>query len=228
MRRGLTVTLGTWLLAGATLMAADFWEERPFTEWSDKDVEKMLTDSPWAQEVRIVVGNLSEAALPTGAQPAIPEDCGTGQFGNIRRHEIAIAWTSALPIKQALVRRAIGQGAAVPPESQQALDLVEPYYAVTLFGLPPALRILGSMRDALMTDTLLKLDEGEPIAPEDVRLFQDADTGMIRVLYLFPKTDAVTIELDDEEVEFITRLVDSEVKKKFKLENMVFQGQLEL
>ena len=79
------MTVGIWLVAGVALVAADFWEEQSFTEWSDKDVQKMLADSPWAQQVRIAVGNLSEDVLPTAA-----------------------------PVKQDLVRQATGLGAPVP------------------------------------------------------------------------------------------------------------------
>lgn len=32
-------TLGVWIAAGAALFAADFWHERPFTAWSDREVE---------------------------------------------------------------------------------------------------------------------------------------------------------------------------------------------
>lgn len=227
MRRLLTITLGVWLIAGAALSAADFWEEQPFTEWSDKDVEKMLRDSPWAQQVRIAIGSLSEDALPTAAQPSgPPEECGGTQFGGIQRHRLSVVWTSALPVKQALVRQAVGLGAPVPAESQQVLDQPEPLYAVTIFGIPPSLAVLGSMRDTLMAETELRRKDQEPIVPEDVRLFQNADDGMIRIIFLFRKTDLIT--LDDKDVELVTRLVESEVKKKFKLEDMVFQNQLEL
>jgi hypothetical protein len=227
MRRVLLITLGVWLVAGAALSAADFWEEQPFTEWSDKNVQKMLNDSPWAQQVRIAIGNLSEDALPTAAQPdGPPEDCGGTQFGGIQRHRLAVVWTSVLPVKQALVRQASGLGGPVPAESQQMLDQTEPFYAVTLFGIPPSLAVLGSMRDTLMSETELRRKDRQPIVPEDVRLFQNADDGLIRVIFLFPKSDVITS--DDKDVELVTRLVDSEVKKKFKLENMVFQNQLEL
>ena len=225
--RTLAGTTGTWLLAGIVLVAADFWEERDFTVWSDKDVEKMLTDSPWAQQVRIAVGSLSEAAGPTSIPaPSNPDECGNAQFGTIQRHKITIAWTSALPIKQALVRQVIGLGAPAPPESQQFLDQPEPFYAVTLSGLPPSFAVLASMRDALQNGTMLKRKDSEPIVPEEVRLFQNAGDRSLSVIFLFPKTDVIT--LDDREVELITRLIDSEVKKKFKLADMVFRDQLEL
>ncbi len=39
------------LALGVTaLLAADFWKAKKFTEWSDKEVQKMLDDSPWAHK----------------------------------------------------------------------------------------------------------------------------------------------------------------------------------
>jgi hypothetical protein len=34
----------------ATLLAADFWKAKKYTEWTDQDVQKMLNDSPWAKK----------------------------------------------------------------------------------------------------------------------------------------------------------------------------------
>ena len=35
-------------LCALYMWAADFWVTKPFTEWSDKEVAKLLSDSPWA------------------------------------------------------------------------------------------------------------------------------------------------------------------------------------
>ena len=43
-------TAGLLLLFAFGLWAADFWQ-KPYTQWSDKDTEKMMTNSPWAQAV---------------------------------------------------------------------------------------------------------------------------------------------------------------------------------
>ena len=51
-RRFLAIS-GVWLLACAVLAAADFWEEKEFTSWSDKDVEKMMSNSPWAKPLTV-------------------------------------------------------------------------------------------------------------------------------------------------------------------------------
>ncbi len=230
MRRKLAGTVGVWLLAGVALVAADFWAEKDFTTWYDKEVEKMLTDSPWAKQVRIIVaGTLTEEGQPIftpSTTPNIPGECGGEQFDAIRRTKVTVTWTSALPIKQALVRQAIGRDAPIPPESQQALALDEPVYAVTIFGVPPTFTWLATMSDALKAETILKRKDQAPIAPEEVRLFRDAGNQSISVVFLFPKTEAITLE--DRDVELITKLGDVDIKKKFKLADMVFRDQLAL
>ena len=143
---------------------------------------------------------------------------------------MTVAWTSALPIKLALVRQAIGPDAPlpgpIPPDLGDFLVQDEPYYAVTLLGLPPSFAALAPRVDALKAETRLERKNKEPIAPENIQLFRDADQS-IRVVYVFAKTDAIT--LDDKDVEFITKLGGvTEVKKKFKLADMLFGDQLAL
>ena len=229
MRFKLAGILGVWLLACATLVAADFWEEKDFATWSDKEVAKMLTNSPWAKKVTIVMGNLQAApsgGFTGGAAGPGGDDCGGGeQFQGVRRAEVWVIWNSALPVKQALARRQTGVDGPIPPDLQEQLTQDEPFYSVTLTGLPPSFATLGSMVDALKAETMLKRKNKEPIAPESIRLFKDADET-IRMVALFPKTDAIT--LDDKDVEFITKLVTIDLKKKFKLADMVFGDQLEL
>src|SRR5689334_6618222 len=41
------------LLFALCMWAADFWTTKPFTEWNDKEVSKILTDSPWSAKVTV-------------------------------------------------------------------------------------------------------------------------------------------------------------------------------
>ncbi len=71
-------------LAAAPLSQAAFWSNKPFPEWSDEQIDKMLTDSPWAKSmtVRFELGNpgerqqfdFSDVGLPQAlhSPPAIP------------------------------------------------------------------------------------------------------------------------------------------------------------
>ena len=69
MLRNLAGTVGVWLLAGVALVAADFWEEKDFMTWSDKEVEKMLTDSPWPSRSGL---SSAGASLRERLQPLFP------------------------------------------------------------------------------------------------------------------------------------------------------------
>lgn len=50
-----------FFIAAIALWAADFWA-KPYTEWNEKDIQKLMSDSPWAKKVAV--------AMPTGGGPA--------------------------------------------------------------------------------------------------------------------------------------------------------------
>ena len=66
----LTVLLFVSLFMGVVaLWAADFWQTKPFTDWDQKEAQKLLTDSPWAKRLSI--------SLPGGGQ----QNAGGGKGG---------------------------------------------------------------------------------------------------------------------------------------------------
>lgn len=242
--RKLVGTGAVWLVACAALLAADFWTEKAFTTWSDREVERMLTDSPWAKEATIVMGGLTAASdsqfyieanpfqagigtpLDGPDGPAEPE-CGGEQFQRIRRVKVTVTWTSALPIKLALVRRLIQIDAPIPPEDQDMLTRDDPFYAVAVVGLPAAFAALEPLLDTVKAQTMLTRGNKAPIAPATVQLFVNEADQSVLIEYKFPKADALT--MDDTDVEFVTTLgTTNGVKKRFNLEDMVFADQLAL
>ncbi len=56
MRKLATAVLMTLGLAAVALLAADFWQTKKFTDWTDKEVQKILKDSPWARPVEVRLG----------------------------------------------------------------------------------------------------------------------------------------------------------------------------
>ena len=72
-------TLGLWIVVGAALAAADFWDEKDFTMWSDKEVEKMLSDSPWSRRVTIAIrGQGDRGSATSSVGPAAEADVVAG------------------------------------------------------------------------------------------------------------------------------------------------------
>lgn len=240
-------TLGVWLLASTALVAADFWEEKDFTAWTDEEVEKMLTDSPWSRTVSVLsadfnlagrVGGLSGGIVGRGVGSrggvgAAGGGVGGEGAGNLgggsfmappRRTQLAVRWASALPVKKATVRGRVGDDAAIPADAQQILEQDEPFYRVAVVGVPLEFaQAVGSLRE-LRDATILKRKNLNPIRPVDIRLMYDE--AVLTLEFHFPRTDSIMI--DDREVEFITELGGARVRTTFKLENMMFGERLTL
>ncbi len=124
-------------------------------------------------------------------------------------------------MKQALVRNQVGIDRPIPPDSQLLLERQEEFYIVSVSGLP-----LSSSRatGTLKTETFLQREGHVPISPSSTIIQPVKDTLML--VFAFPRTDAITLK--DKDVEFVTRLGQIEIRKKFNLKQMVFHGELEL
>ena len=139
---------------------------------------------------------------------------------------VSVAWISALPVRQAVLRRRqAGPDAPIPPDQQRQLGEEAPFYTVAVIGLPLRLAMQGGTIDEVKGKTTLKPNRKEPIAPQDIRVLPDGDRS-VRIEFLFPKNDAIA--LDDKEVEFVTKLGNVEVTKKFRLADMTVRGRLAL
>jgi hypothetical protein len=73
------------LSCAACLWAADFWTAKPYTDWSAKEIQKMMSDSPWAHRVDVDVS----VRMPTVASQS--EGKGRGKGGGGGGGEIATA-----------------------------------------------------------------------------------------------------------------------------------------
>jgi hypothetical protein len=78
------------------------------------------------------------------------------------------------------------------------------------------------MKDMLMTGTQLVRKGKDPIAPKNVIV--NSNTNMTYLV--FPKTDAISE--DDKDVEFRLTVGRIQVREKFNLKDMHFNGKLEL
>jgi hypothetical protein len=215
--------------------AAGVWDTKPFTEWSDKDVEKVMTESPWA-------GKATLTHARAGAS-----------LGTVPDWNVIISIDSALPIKQALVRRQIGQGGTVTPAQTAGLSAEVPLYLIAIAGIP---RSFQAQAAAIAKAARIKRPRKEPLAVADASVllfdkdgkpvaipapgapgagrpggsgggFGEDKSGITMTIFLgFQKTDPVMTQ--DQELEVSTVIGTYEVKKTFKLKDMVFKGQLTL
>lgn len=84
-------------------LAADFWQSKPFTEWTKKDVEQITSSSPWAQTVVLRKANLVQLRRETGK---FATGAGEGEGAANPEVDYAIVLRTARPIQEAVVRAA--------------------------------------------------------------------------------------------------------------------------
>jgi len=235
------------------LVAEDFWVKKPFTEWSVKDATKLLQNSPWSHEVSIGgampmeggaagggrrggggmggnndMGGMATGGTDSGARrggsggPGYPSEAAGGPGGASMM--VRVRWQSALPIRQAIVLTQLGPEKADSDQAKKFLSQVSNEYVVAVVGLPAGLdRVPDEQLNELAKSTTLQRKDKDPIAAGAVQKIP-GEKGSLA--FFFPKTSAITLE--DKEVEFVSKVIRIEVRRKFKLKDMVVGDKLEL
>ena len=238
MQRIVFLCLAGLLVAGAAL-GEDFWDKKEYMQWTDEEVKKVMTNSPWAKDVTVTA---PASALGRGQRPAAPAETDTDTGGGGRggrggrgggggggggRGEalltLNMSWRSALPLRKALVRSRLGVGAAIPAEAQQLIDKGTEEYVLIVSGVPTGMARAANNQIVLSKSTL-RFGKKPPVAPKGVD-FQPR-TQSVDIVFVFAKTQPGVV--DDKEVEVILKLDTVEVKRKFNLKDMVYNGMLEL
>jgi hypothetical protein len=231
------------LVLAAGLWAADFWQSKPFTDWSDKEAQKIETNSPWSKQVSLSMaggggpdtgrarkgssgggGDLDStlgSGGGSGAKSSPAQDSAMGGTSLL----ITISWRTALPVREAVAKTKYGAEAATAPDAKKLMEEEQKYYGILVSGLPGGSGRGGErMKEALLKNTTLSVKGKDPIQLADVQSGGNEQKPV--VLFLFPRTAAISE--DDKDVEFSTKLGQIVVKQKFHLKDMVFNGKLEL
>jgi hypothetical protein len=225
---------GILFLFAFCLLAADFWQ-KPYTEWSDKDITKLMTNSPWAKSTGVEVsfgggpglgGGPGMGGGGGGGRGGGPQGQREGGGGGAPSIEVTALWQSALPVREAEVRRKYGAEADKSEEAKKALSEQLETYQIVLSGQAFAFPMgpPDSLKTALSEASFLSSARTGAMKPTQV----DVNRGprQVDVLLVFPRSMPFTLE--DKEVEFSTTLGKSKLQYKFKLKDMVVNGKLEL
>jgi len=218
------LAVASFVVASAGLVgASNFWDAKPYTEWSPKEMETILTDSPWVRKLSVVVQSPPRATDDGGGGGGGRGGGGGGDVGGrgfpvpAPQLKLTLTWRSALPVREALSR----SGDTVAPGGQSMLDPPQ-HYLLTLSGVPARYQRLVP---SAATTSFLKRGTKPPIALLQGGIQQDSG-GLLTLIFAFPRTDPIV--LDDKEVEFVTAIGTLEIKHKFKLKDLLVNGQLEL
>jgi hypothetical protein len=238
MQRTALFGLAGLLFAGITL-GEDFWVKKDYTQWTEEEVRKIMTNSPWSKETTVNApagefgggGGSSRSAAPvdvenTGGGGRRGGRGGGGDASSTPTQAqitLTVSWRSALPLRKAIVKSRIGASSEVPADLMQSISKQPAEYVVVVSGLPA--RMARAIQDPIrLNRSTLKVGRRAPIVPKSVD-FQTR-TQSVDAFFVFPKNEPIT--LDDKEAELDLLLGPMEAKKKFTLKDMVYNGKLEM
>lgn len=231
-----------WLIpCSALLLAASepVWKDKPIADWTEGDAQLILGHSPWAKTVvagitrqqsedeRREGGNMGQ---PTGVgydgvkdQKKPLPNLASNPFAVDKtpaparpRIQLLVRWESALPIRAAEFKAHEPQ----PP------TLSDNGYSIAVYGVPPsyAKGDPTSLGKPLRELAALKREGKKDVQPSSVEVFQLENS--VVVVYLFPLS--AEISKKDTVVEFSALIGRLYLSQHFLVEEMQFQGKLEL
>ena len=218
---------------------------KDWNEWSKKDAEKMLNDSPWAQTQtetdtsQMFYSPTSDPRLgarTTSTTGTRISEGATNQAVNVNFH---VRIFSARPIRQALVRLMWIQQAPPPEVAQKMTNFAELQSSdsiiVTVTFDSNDQRYSGAVMQAfnsavtatLKNDTYLERSDGK-------RLFLDEyvppgkDGFGARFIFLRELEGQPFISKDTAQVRFFAQYTKGpKIDRRFKVADMIYQGGLE-
>ena len=214
-------------------------KDKPIATWTEEDARQILENSPWAKTlVAGIARQRSEDELREGGQMGQPRGVGYDgvqdkkiplreEIGNPfliekplpdRRPSIRllVRWESALPIRAAEFK--VRED---PPPT-----LSDDGYTIAVYGVPAtfAKGDPASLGKPLKESAALKREGKKDVAPSRVEVFQLENS--VVVAYLFPLS--AEIGKKDDVVEFSALIGRLQVSQHFLIQQMQFQGKLEL
>lgn len=236
MRKILFVVLICFLLVGSGFAQ----KYKPWTEWSKKDADKILNDSPWGHSLTKGEG---PAGLPQGANAGNSSTSSTS--GATREtiptdYRIRFRLISAKPIREGIARRLV---LSQPDKSKELTEQLQPIVekgfgdfiivAVNFEGADPRtvngfLQALARLNTAALTGkAYLERKDGKRLDLVDYKAPIADDMGG---KFVFPRTldGNPFLSADSGTVRFVVNVSDRfKFDAKFKVSDMMYGEKLE-
>jgi hypothetical protein len=241
-RRALLFSLG--ILPLSLLFAADLaWKDKQVPEWSEDDAKQVLAESGWVKSVTPSLTRNTQSSPGPGTgrgnvgfgMPGLgfPGGGGMGRRGggypNNRTNTntnndpdqripmLTLRWESAMPVREAELK---ARDVNAPTLEDQD------HYAIAVYGVPVTMVNGDSKKlaDDCKKNAALKREDKKDIKPTSVQVLRREDGPVI--VFLFPRTKEIT--KDDRRVEFDAQINKLALTQSFYLEDMTFQGKVEL
>jgi hypothetical protein len=205
-----TLAAGAALACVPQMFAAEFWNSKDPSAWTDEEVQALTTKSPWARAAVANSKHPDDPILETTGAPA------GGRGGGPRRalDLIIVRWESAQPILDAL-------RAPLPSEFAG-------HYVLSVTNLPLGRAPRGGRGGETAEDLLEGLQAGAAL---QVKGKETAGAGIARrnhiggFLFGFPR-DYPRLSPDDRDIVFRLDTGELTITAKFDGKAMMYHGKL--
>ena len=231
------------LLLGATLLWAGDkpWKAKPYQQWNEKELQAILTDSPWVRVTPIQrswhpgserdMAPLERASQSSGGvrgQPPAPGPAAAGPVGageDTQEMNVMIYWQSSRVMRAATARQAILHGEQVDVDKYASEPQGEYQIVLRMQDMTP---FRQHDEKFFQDNAFLQMKKGkDKISPTHV-VYEKDSAGLVKAaVFFFPKTTssgAPTVSADETEVQFSCKITDSTVRVGFRPREMVDQS----
>ena len=240
MRFGFLVGVVTFL--SSSLFAGDVWREKPYQDWCEKDVRKILNESPWAKRVEIETKEQSSVVRGGGEEISSGSEGGgdnEGNSGEEGRDEnrgavvFVVRWASSRTMREAWVRGEVLQKRVAAADTTKFLPPPSDDSQLVVAG--GNMGAFEKEDESTLRDksVLLRTRSKQKITPSAVQVVRSPDGKKIRaIVFHFQKSlllnEPTSATTDDHDLKFVIHTVTTEIKAGFDLERMVDNEGLDL
>ncbi len=240
----------------SSALAGQFWENRPYSQWTEIQVLKLLTDSPWARTwtaarsspptSNAIPEKAADAGL-TNQHQTCCETLGSGVgdaasdprtapqpsapanppvFGPMPYYRVL--WASSQRVRQALYRLNQLNGAPRDAAAEEALNEASEHIIIAISGRSME-RFAKASLSTLKPSTWLRSRMRGSRQVGLLAYVSPADRRDQMALFVFPRNheDGPTVEPDDEEIEFRTGEGADQISVVFQLRQMAVKKKLD-
>lgn len=237
LKAAATLLFSVLIFAALALASDPPWKGKPYDQWTDKDLEKIFTDSPWsrigtvtrtwAPQTGSASGTQPSSPMP-GARPggvAAPSGSDTGAAGDELRFNVY--WASSRVMRAASARKSALHGGKQDVDvAKYASEPQEEYQVVVQSeDMSPFAR---HDEKFFQDNSFLDVKKTkQKVSPSHVKYERDEKGLVGAAVFFFPKKTASgepTLPSDEKNVEFNCKIEGSRLRVNFEPQKMVDQS----
>ncbi|MFZ0581244.1 MAG: hypothetical protein WAN72_14015 [Candidatus Acidiferrales bacterium] len=240
---------GVTILVVAMLAWAggDPWKTKPYQQWTDEDIQKVFTASPWSQKVAVEgtwkpvrgvdsangslnAGGGGGAKGMGGSSTVLPAEADVNAGTRGPSVPFNVYWMSSETMRAALGRRSVLHAGKNETDVDKYVETPVDEYQIVVQGLDMAPFYHNEEKFFEVNSALEVKKTKQKFSPSHVAYNRDDKGAITSAVFFFPKklNGQDTISASDKSVEFTCRLGNSTLHAVFEPTKMVNQKGADL